>query len=357
MNRRKKKNYLFSLFFSYVPPTSTLVSLTSNQSQRNSNGSSSGGAIEKNNMMSSENPFSNPARLYEQFHSPRTITSITSPRKRGGSVNKSLNLSDENPFHAIYGGYRYPSQVDPSKKITNQNTIVRSTDSKSLTMSDENPFSANYERYQHPPQKRITEIPKMTGRLFSTNGLSDSTSFSNNYRPSLIRQYSASESGSGLNLVSTSIADWARNHPAPLLYRPIQVQRPPSEFYNPKESSYIPPSIPIRQQQQLVSRTAPPQIQSKKPNSSAPLDKTSLNMSPDNPFAQSYGRYYYPSPEEIKAQKRDSERSFRFIEQQPINDNRIAQPTTQMTEHPETEKKDLISGKGKTKFTRFDVAL
>jgi hypothetical protein len=78
-------------------------------------------------------------------------------------------------------------------------------------------------------------------------------------------------------------------------------------------------------------------------------------MSPDNPFADTYGRYYYPSSEEIKVQKRTNERNTRFTEQQSINGNRAIQPTNQMTEYPETEKKDVTSGKGNTKFTRFDV--
>jgi len=318
-------------------------------------------------MMSSENPFHDPARSYEQLNSARTRTSITSPLKSNGNINKSLNLSDENPFHAIYGGYRYPSQVDPLKRITNQGTAIRSIDNKSLNLSDDNPFYSTYGRYRYPsqidPQKRITEIPKTSGPLIPTNDLSDNNPFSN-YRPSLIRQYSASGIGSESNSFPTSIADWMRNNPAPLSYRPIQVQRPPPEFYNQNESSsnissYIPSVSPSRQPRQLSSSSSLPparkQSQSQKPNSSAPLDKTSLNMSPDNPFADTYGRYYYPSSEEIKSQKRASERNTRFTEQQPINDNRTVQPTNQMTEHPETEKKDILTGKGNTKFTRFDV--
>ena len=62
-----------------------------------------GGGIDKTNMMSSENPFIDPARPYEQYNTPRSVTSITSPPKSGGGLNKtSLNLSDENPFHSIY---------------------------------------------------------------------------------------------------------------------------------------------------------------------------------------------------------------------------------------------------------------
>ncbi len=315
-------------------------------------------------MMSSENPFHDPARSYEQLNSVRTITSITSAQKPSSGINKTLNLSDENPFHAIYGSYRYPSQIDPSKRITNQTTAIRSTDNKSLNLSDENPFYSTYGRYHYPsqidPQKRITEIPKALGPLIPSNDLSDNNPFSN-YRPSLIREYSAGGSGNGSNRFSSSIADWTRNNPAPLSYRPIQVQRPPPEFYNQNESSnistYIPPATPPRQQRQLSSVSPPPRIQSQpqKPNSATPLNKTSLNMSPDNPFAPTYGRYYYPSPEEIKSQKRVNERSTRFAEQQSINDNRTLQPTNQMTEYPETEKKDISIGKGNTKFTRFDV--
>jgi hypothetical protein len=78
-------------------------------------------------------------------------------------------------------------------------------------------------------------------------------------------------------------------------------------------------------------------------------------MSPDNPFADTYGRYHYPSTEEMKAQKRATERSSRFTEQQSINDNRTMQPTNQMTEYPDTEKKDISTSKANNKFTRFDI--
>ncbi|CAF1282639.1 unnamed protein product [Rotaria sordida] len=283
-----------------------------------SNGPSGGGGIEKTNMMSSENPFCDPARPYEQLNSPRKITSIVSPPKSSSGINKTLNLSDENPFHAVYGVYRYPSQTDPSKRITNQATNIRSTDNKSLNLSDDNPFNSTYERYHYPSQvdtkKRITETPKTTVPLIPTSDLSDNNPFST-YRPSLIREYSTNGLGNRVNSVSTSIADWTRNNPAPLSYRPIQVHRPPSNVYNHNEtsnkSSYIPPISPPRQQRQLSPPPPPPpslstrtQSLTQKVISSAPLSKTSLNMSPDNPFAQAYGRYYYPSPEEIKAQKR-----------------------------------------------------
>ncbi len=362
--------------FSDASPNPTRYPLTNNNIRSNSSGPISRGTIEKTNMMSSENPFHDPARSYEQLNSTRTITSITSRPKNIGSINKSLNLSDENPFHAIYGGYHYPSQVDPSKRITNQMTAIRSTDNKSLNLSDANPFHAIYGGYQYPsqidPKKRITEIPKVSGPLIPTNDLPNNNSFSN-YRPSLIREYSAGSSGNGSNSFSTSIADWTRNNPAPLSYRPIQVQRPPPDFYNQNESSntssYIPPTSPPRQQRQL-SPASPPrqqrqlsptlpsariQSQPQKKNSSAPLNKTSLNMSPDNPFAETYGRYYYPSSEEIKIQKRANERNNHFIEQPSIPDNRTMQPTNQTTEYPETENKDNNTGKGNTKFTRFDV--
>jgi hypothetical protein len=81
-------------------------------------------------------------------------------------------------------------------------------------------------------------------------------------------------------------------------------------------------------------------------------------MSPDNPFASNYGQYHYPSPEEIKSQKRANERGARFADQQPVNNNNINRPAQQnnrMTEYPEAEKKDVVSGKGNTKFTSFEV--
>ncbi|CAF1156127.1 unnamed protein product [Adineta steineri] len=353
----------------YIPPNTSRFSVATNHNRRNSNGTKDGGNIEKTNMMSSENPFVDPARPFEHFSSPRSITSITSPRKNDGSLNKSLNLSDENPFHAIYGNYRYPVQIDPSKKITSQSTANRSIDSKSLHMSGENPFSKTYERYQQPtqtsPPKYIPEIPKVTESYTSSNGLSHSNSFSS-YRPSLIRQYSAGDIGLGFNSISTSIADWERNNPAPLSYRPIPVQRPPPEYYSYNKSSYNPPSSPPRQQQQqqvpplqLSPRSVAPltstSFQVKKPNMSAPLDKTSLNMSPDNPFASTYGRYYYPSPEEIKSQKRESERTVRFADEVPTNENRTTQSINQITERSEPEKKDVNTGKSKMKATRFDI--
>jgi hypothetical protein len=330
------------------------------------------GGINKSLNLSDENPFIDPARPYEKLNTPRTITSITSPAKSTGGVNKSLNLSDENPFHAIYGGYRYPAQIDPTKRITNQNAANRPTENKSLHLSDENPFHSTYERYHPPPQidtqKRVPELPKPTRPAIPTRELSDDNPFGT-YRPSLIRQYSANDNVNGLNSFPTSIADWTRNNPAPLSYRPIQVQRPPPDFYNQNESSntssYTPSASLPRQKRQLSSPPPPPppppppartQSQPQKPISSGPLEKTSLNMSPDNPFAVAYGRYHYPSPNEIKTQKRTNERTTHFPEQSSINTNRITQPTNQMTEQPpETEKKDAISGKGGTKFTRFDV--
>ncbi|CAF2357439.1 unnamed protein product [Rotaria sp. Silwood2] len=352
----------------YASTSLTRCPSTNNHIRRTSNGSNGGGSIEKTNMMSSENPFYDPARPYEQLNSPRKITSIVSPSKSGSGINKSLNLSDENPFHAVYGVYRYPSQIDPSKRITTQTANIRSTENKSLNLSDDNPFHSTYGRYHYPsqgdPTKRITETSKLTIPLIPTNDLSDDSPFST-YRPSLIREYSTNGFGGGLNSLSTSIADWTRNNPAPLSYRPIQVHRPPSDFSNHSESSskssYIPPVSPPRQQQQLSPPPPPPlstrtQSQTQKVNSSAPLDKTSLNMSPDNPFAQTYGQYYYPSPEEIKTQKRTNERVTRLTEQQSIiENNRPTQITNQITEYPETEKKDINSAKGNNKFSRFDV--
>jgi hypothetical protein len=299
--------------------------------------------------MSSENPFIDPARPYEQYNTPRTVTSITSQPKSGGSVNKTLNLSDENPFHNIYGGYRYPAQIDPSKRITTQNTAVRSSDNKSLNLSDENPFYSTYGRYYYPsqidPQKRITEIPKAAGPLVPTNEMSSENPF-NNYQPSTYREYSNS-GGGGSNSYSSTNTDWNRNNNSTSLSsRPIEPQKPSQNNYNQQQSSSI----------RQTSPPSPPRIQPQKPNPSAPLDKTSLNMSPDNPFAETYGRYHYPSSEEIKTQKRANERNNRFGDQQPVNNNnRPVQPTNQMTEYPETEKKEFISGKGNTKFTRFDV--
>ena len=322
------------------------------------------GSIEKTNMMSSENPFVDPARSYEQHQSSRSITSITSPRRSTGAVNKSLNLSDENPFHAVYGGYLYPSQIDPTKRITNPNATMRPIDNKSLNLSDENPFFPTYGRQHHPSQielqKRISEIPKASAALISTKEPSDNNPFSN-YRPSLIREYSDGINGNGFNSFSTSIADWTRNNPAPLSYRPIQVQRPPPEFYSQKEpsntSTYIPPGSPPRQQRQISPVVSPPKAPPsvQKPTSTAPLNKTSLNMSPDNPFANTYGRYYYPSSEEVKAQKRAGERTVRLTEQQPIKDNRTSEPVNQMTEYSETENKEVTTAKGNGKFSRFDV--
>jgi len=333
-------------------------------SRSNSSGPMGRGTIEKTNKMSSENPFVDPARLYEQFQTARQVSSITAQPKNPGGINKSLNLSDENPFFAIYGNYRYPSQVDPQKRITNQATAVRSIDNKSLNLSDESPFYSTYGRYQYPsqvePQKRLSEIPKTSSPLIPTNDLSNNSPF-NVYRPSLIRQYSAGLNENTPNMFASSIADWERTHPAPLSYRPIQVQRPPPEFYSQNEishtSSYIPPSSPPRQQRQLSPMGLPasqPRIQSQiqKAHSSAPLDKTSLNMSPDNPFADTYGRYYYPSAEEIKSQRRSNSH---LTEQQSLTTNRTIQSTNPMTEYPETEKKDIGSAKGNAKYSRFDV--
>lgn len=329
---------------SYVPPSPTRYPSSNNYTRASSTTSVGGGGIEKTNMMSSENPFIDPARPYEQYNTPRTVTSITAQPKSGGPVNKTLNLSDENPFHSIYGGYHYPSQIDPSKRITTQNSAKLSTDNKSLNLSDENPFYSTYGRYHYPsqidPQKRITEMPKAAGPLMPTNDLSDENPF-NSYRPQTFREYT---SGGSSNLYSAR----SNNNPPPPpqpSYRPVQAQPPPPP--PPQQNHYN------RQQ----SPPPAPRAQPQRANPSAPLDKTSLNMSPDNPFAATYGQYHYPSPEEIKAQKRANERTTRFAEQQPVQNtnNRPVQPTNQMTEYPETEKKDVVSGKGNTKFTRFDV--
>ncbi len=335
----------------YVPPNTNRYPSTNSHVRSSSSGPAGGGGIEKTNMMSNENPFYDPARPYEQHNTPRTVTSITSQPKSGGSVNKSLNLSDENPFHSVYGGYHYPSQIDPTKRITTQNSAARSTDNKSLNLSDENPFFSTYGRYHYPsqidPAKRITEIPKAAAPLLPSNHLSDENPFSN-YQPSTLREYSSG--GGGSNSYSSGNTNWNRNYdPAPLSHRPVQAQnnynqQPPSSFRPPSPPS--PPSPP----------PPPARAQPQRSNPSAPLDKTSLNMSPDNPFASTYGHYHYPSPEEIKAQKRASERNNRFADQPPANNNRPAQQApNQMTEYPEAEKKEVVAGKGNTKFTRFDV--
>ena len=332
----------------YMPPSpNRYPSSSNNYSRASSTTSTGGGGIEKTNMMSSENPFIDPARPYEHYNTPRTVTSITAQPKSGGSVNKTLNLSDENPFHSIYGGYHYPSQIDPSKRITTQTSAKLSTENKSLNLSDENPFYSTYGRYHYPsqidPQKRITEMPKAAGPLMATNDLSDENPFSN-YRPQTFREYT---SGVGSNLYSARSTNNPPPPPPPQpSYRPVQAQPPP------------PPPSQQNHYNRQPSPPPPPRAQPQRVNPSAPLDKTSLNMSPDNPFAQTYGQYYYPSSEEIKAQKRTNERSGRFADQQPVNNsnNRPMQPTTnQMAEYPDTERKDVVSGKGNSKFTRFDV--
>jgi hypothetical protein len=328
---------------SYVPPNTNRYPPTNNHSRSSSHGPvGGGGGIEKTNTMSNESPFYDPARPYEQYNTPRKVTSITSQPKPTGEFNKTLNLSDDNPFHTIYGGYHYPSQIDPAKRITTQQAAVRSTDNKSLNLSDESPFFATYGRYHYPsqidPQKRITEMPKAAGPLMQTNEMSNENPFSNYQPPPAYRGNNGSNN------------DWNRNNdPAPLSYRPIQVQRPQQSYQNQQpSSSFRPPSPPA------PPPPPPARIQPQKPNPSAPLDKTSLNMSPDNPFAASYDQYYYPSAEEIKAQKRQRQQQ---QQQPPINhnNNRSVQPSNQMTEYPESEKKDVIQGKGNTKFTSFEV--
>jgi hypothetical protein len=387
-----RSNYTQQQPVSYIPPNTNRYPSTNTPVRNNSTGpAGGGGGIEKTNMMSNGSPFIDPARPHEQYNTPRTVTSITSQPKSGefnktlnlsdespfhniyggyhypsqidpakrittqhaavrSTDNKSLNLSDESPFFSTYGGYHYPSQIDPAKRITTQNTAVRSTENKSLNLSDESPFFSTYGRYHYPsqidPQKRITEIPKAAAPLMATNEMSNENPF-NNYQPPSYQDYPRGGNGSN--------TDWNRNNnPAPLSYRPIQVQRPPDNYHNQQQSSsFRPPSPP--------SPPPPARVQTQKPNSTAPLDKTSLNMSPDNPFAATYNQYNYPSPEEIKAQKRANERNTRFQEQQqqqPVNNtnnNRPVQPSNQMTEFPESEQKEVTQGKGNTKFTRFDV--
>lgn len=319
-------------------------------------------------MMSSENPFYDPARPYEKLNSPRKVTSIVVPPKSGGGIVKSLNLSDENPFHDIYANYHYPSQVDPTKRITTQAITPRSTENKSLNLSDDNPFHATYGRYQYPSanasQKRFSETPRHNIPLIPLRDLSDDTSFGT-YRPSLIREYSTSGTQNTPSVFTTSIAEWIRNNPVPVTYRPydsFQIKRPSSDFYRksetPTRSSYIPPISAPRQPRS----TSPPiptvsrvKSQPQKVNPSLPLEKTSLNMSPDNPFIETYGRYHYPSSDEIKAQKRANERHTRVIEKESTTDSQTTQITNQSNEHTETETKETTSGKANGRFARFDI--
>ncbi|CAF1212293.1 unnamed protein product [Adineta steineri] len=323
-----------------------------NNPVRGGGGPAGGGGIEKTNVMSNESPFHDPARRHEQVNPSRRITSTASSSKDSGESNKTLNLSEESPFHSIYSGYHYPSQIDPTKRITTQNAGARSTDNKSLNLSDESPFFSTYGHYHYPsqidPQKRITEMPKSSGSLGQTNEMSNENPFSN-YRPPSPRNYAP---GPGPNSYSPPNNDSNRNYnnnPVPTPYRSNQEQQPPPNYYNhPQPSSMRPPSPPVSQ--------PPVRPPAQKPNPSGPQDKTSLNMSPDNPFAATYGGYHYPSAEEIKAQKRSNERNARFADQQPVNNNRPGgQPSNQMSEYPEAENKDVIAGKGNTKFTRFEV--
>lgn len=317
-----------------------------------------GGGIEKTNMMSNESPFHDPARRYEQSNSGHRQASITAPPKGDGGTNKTLNLSEESPFHNVYGGYHYPSQIDPTKRITTQGSAARSTDNKSLNLSDESPFYSTYGRYHYPsqidPQKRITEMPKGGGPLSATNEMSNENPFSN-YRPPSPRNYGAGPGPNAYGPPPPGNPNWDRNNydqQGPSSYRPQPGQGPPPNFYNqqqPPPASMRPPSPPAQQ--------PPARPQPQRANPSAPQDKTSLNMSPDNPFASTYGQYHYPSAEEIKAQKRAGERANRFGDQPPPGNNRAGPPPpgNQMTEYPEAEKKDVIAGKGNTKFSSFEV--
>ena len=346
-----------------MPPNSSRQRSSFEPARITQNGARNGsGAIEKTNMMSSENPFVDPARPYEHFKSPRTVTSITSPPKTGsGGIVKSLNLSDENPFFSTYSRYQYPAQIDPTKRITTLGAGSRSIDTKSLNLSDENPFFATYARYQQPStnetQKKITETPKISVPLNQINDFSDENRL-NTHRPLTIREYSMSGisiAGSGSTTInpsptfSTTIGDWIRSHPAPLSHRPIEVRRPPQDFYgrNPLANSST---------NLLSARQSPPtaRITPQRNHPTSPLEKTSLNMSPENPFADTYGRYHYPSADEIKTQKRVIERSTRPLESLSGRENRM---TTSINEPIENEKKEITSGKGGSKFTRFDIDL
>ena len=316
-------------------------------------GASGGGGIEKSNVMSNQSPFRDPARPYEQTPTPRTVTSITGHPKTGGAVSNSMNLSEENPFQSVYGGYHYPSQIDPNKRITTQPAAARSTENKSLNLSDESPFFSTYGRYHYPsqidPQKRITEMPKAAGPLMHTNSMSDENPFSGHRAPPPPRNPPGG--GYGSDPYSPPNNDWNRNDPGQVSYRPMPTQRPAPTYYDQQNySSGRAPSPPHPQR----PPSPPTRIQPQKPAPSGPMDKNSLNMSPENPFSSSYDQYHYPSPEEIKAQKRANERS----QQQAPAGHRPgpAQPSNnQMSEYPETGKSDVTVGKGNTKFTSFEV--
>lgn len=315
-----------------------------------------GGGIEKTNMMSHERDFRDPVRPHEHTNSPRTVPSITAHPKTGGAVSNSMNLSEENPFQSVYGGYHYPSQIDPNKRITTQNTAPRSTENKSLNLSDESPFFSTYGRYHYPsqidPQKRITEMPKAAGPLMHTNNMSNENPFSG-HRPPPPQQHPSG--GYGSDPYSAPNNDWNRNNdPGQASYRSMPAQRPPPTHYD--QPSYPPARAPSPPRLQRPP-SPPTRVQAHKPASSGPMDKTSMNMSPDNPFASDYSQYHYPSPEEVKAQKRSGERNARFAEQQPPAGNRPRPPPSnnQMTEYPETAKSDVTTGKGNSKFTSFEV--
>ncbi|CAF0797718.1 unnamed protein product [Didymodactylos carnosus] len=330
------------------------------------------GNIEKTNMMSSQSPFFDPARSYEQTNNySRTSSSITAQPKSGGSVNKTLNLSSENPFHDVYGGYQYSARIDPTKRITSQSTAVRSTDNKSLNLSDENPFFSIYGGYHYPsqidPSKRITELPKQAGQLEKTNDLSSENPFSN-YRPVNRNYNSASIPSSSFqnatpdwnrnNLISNRSYDSNNNMPRYGSYTetnpPDSYRSPPPDSFTPKRT--VPDTTMYKTESPLPNERRLPQPVKPK---DAPADKNSLNMSPENPFAATYGQHYYPSNDEIKAQKRQ-ERNVRFADESNQRASSVAAPPQQqqksmMSEYPEEESKDIIQGKGKTKFTRFDV--
>ena len=348
-----RSNYGQAQTNSYVPPSPNRYPPNNNNYPRstslgppNHRQGQSGGGIEKTNNMSNENPFYDPGRSsYEPMNSSRSSVSITAQAKSGGSVNNTLNLSDESPFHSVYGGYHYPAQIDPAKRITTQNTAVtRSTDNKSLNLSEENPFFSIYGGYHYPsqidPSKRITEMPKAAGPLMPTNNMSNDNPFNPYQAPPARHQMRPMNDGPPpVRHQSRPMNDG----PPPLSYRPMPVQHPAENYYDPPA-----PPPPVRRTQ------SPPAVRNQPAKPSGPLDKTSLNMSPDNPFAEAYGNYHYPSSEEIKAQKRANNR---INEQRAFNESRPVGPAASnpMTEYPEPEKKDIISGKGQTKFTRFDV--
>jgi hypothetical protein len=341
----------------YLPREPILLGPLQNNSSRKK--TSSGGAIVKTNTMSNENPFYDPARSYEQRQRTDSIVSHVLPMKSTAEIHKRLQLSDENPFHSNNTHYQYPAHIDPSIRIIDQATVIRPVDSKSLNFSNENPFYSNHGHEQRSSRmdtdRRTTGLPNVFAPLFANNYMSDVKPFSF-YQPSTIREYStgtvASVNRMSSKPFSTSIGDWVRNNPAPLSYRPIQVVRPFDEFRNrkdiPTEKLYVPP---VSQSREPIVSTA--RLPTTRSNVTAPLEKTSLNMSPDNPFTQAFGRYHYPSVEEVKAKKRTYERANQHAS---VREKPITQTTIEpLTAYSPNENKDIVKGKAKSQYARFDI--